>query len=94
MRQAILLVGATQIFKRVVREKGMSGLRICAERWKTRAKHLPDLILDLIRVTRAIDQDNAIWLTRAKVAICLANALVKLLGFLLHPILSTRFLHS
>ena len=28
--------------------------------WKTQANHLPDLILDFIRVTRAIDQDNAI----------------------------------
>jgi len=28
--------------------------------WKTRANHLPDLILDFIHVTRAIDQDNAI----------------------------------
>jgi hypothetical protein len=34
---------------------GFCGLRICGERRETRAKHLPDLILDLIGVTRAID---------------------------------------
>src|SRR5438067_8627840 len=72
----------------------MPGLRICGERWETRAQRFPDLVLDLVGVTRATDQHYAIWLTRGKIAVCLANALVKLVGLLLHPILSTRFLHS
>src|SRR5437870_2457398 len=56
--------------------------------WETRAKHLPDLVLDLVHVTRTVDQHNPFWLPSSKVAIRFANTLVKLLRLLLHSVWS------
>src|SRR5882724_2133226 len=62
--------------------------------WEATAERLPDLLLDLVCVTRTVDQHNAFRLTSSKLAIRFANALVKLLRLLLHPVWPAWFLHS
>jgi hypothetical protein len=53
---------------------------------ETRAECFPDLILDLVDIAGAIDQDDALWLVRRKLAVSFANTLVKFCRLLFHPI--------
>jgi len=72
----------------------MFDVRCFSQSRKTRAKHFPDLILDLICVARALDQHDSIWCARSKLAVCFANTLIKLSGLLFHPVDPARLLHS
>src|SRR5213596_603819 len=68
---------------------------VSSQLWKTRAKHCPDLVLDLVRFARAVDQHDAIWFARCQVAISSPNALIKLSRLLFHSIRRARLLlHS
>ena len=59
-----------------------------------RQKDLPDLVLDLIHVARAIDQHNPAGFACGQLPITFANLFVKLRRLLLHPVRLARFLHS
>src|SRR6266446_8071085 len=68
---------------------------VSSQLWKTGAKYCPDVVLDLVRVARAVDQHDAIWFARCQVAISSPNTLIKLSRFLFHSIRPARLLlHS
>src|SRR5438034_4749447 len=72
----------------------MSDVRWFAQRGKARQNDLPNLVLDYVRVARAVDQHHAIWFARGQVSISPTNSLMEFGGLLFHPIGPARFLHS
>src|SRR5207245_8010439 len=84
-----------------VREKAISDFRCLmfdvrcfAQRGKARQNDLPNLVLDYVRVARAVDQHHAIWFARGQVSISPTNSLIEFGELLFHPIGPPRFLHS
>jgi len=67
---------------------------VFCQRRETRRNYFPNFFLDPVRVARAVDQRNAIWLASGQFSVRFADSLIKLGRLLFHPIRSTRFLHS
>src|SRR6266550_6243234 len=73
----------------------MSTIRYLCQHRKTRRKRFPNLFFDRVDTARAVDHDDALRLARRELAISIANALVKVVGLLFHPISLAGFkLHS
>src|SRR6266545_5864734 len=65
------------------------------QHWKAIGKPSPDLGLNFICITCAVDQNNSFWLVHRECAISFANALIKFGWLLFHPIRFARLmLHS
>src|SRR6266511_1177847 len=65
------------------------------QHWKAIGKPSPDLGLNFICITCAVDQNNSFWLVHRECAISFANALIKFGWLLFHPIsFAWLMLHS
>src|SRR5215471_16625497 len=70
-------------------------VRFFCQHRKARAKRFPNLLFDVTRLARTIDEDDALWLLSRELVISFANAFVKLGGLLFHHIsFARRMLHS
>src|SRR5207302_10327336 len=68
MREPVLLISAPQVFECCCTREGHLDVRCSTfdvrcfrEQWKPRTECFPNLVLDLVRAARAVDQHNSAW---------------------------------